>query len=473
MKKIVAACLCVAQLSLASASTYEELLAKAIAADRGLERLSIAEQRAEIAYERSRIAKKAPTVNAATGSVSASLGPDASLSASPSASLTLSGGQTLGVQAPLARSAADFYAKPGFGLGLPIIRGTDDKLVAEETARLALIKARASRSQAEITLEKKLAAAFKKALSQDIELRTARVAEAKAAREFALAVAVDGAEPGGTAYMSLQRSLRSASRSCRDYETKKARALADIRLLLGPGTESELLPLSYPEVDLGRALPGEELCLAAASVRAENGLARLEAAEAERRSSLTANLGAGIGLGSGSVGSENDLGSSGLELSGGLDAVLGASGLKLSSGLSWYPGSNPSVSLSLSWSPKPGRDEELRSEDLSLAEEGRKLALAEALEEARQSGASLEASRSDIAQAGRDAEEDLAFAEAQLAVYAASRDRGLSSESEYGEVLADRDLCAARLRAAELDRITWDIDARALLAGAEAFGESE
>ncbi len=459
------------QLASLPAATYEELIARAISADPGIAQFSIEERQAEIAYERALIARNAPTIELGTGSVSATLSDDSYWSASPTASLTMPDGMALGAQLPTVRYSSGYYAKPKLSLGLPIVRGSDDMLVAVEAARLDREKAESARAQAELSLEGKMAAAFKAELSSEVTLQSSLAAEAKAKREFDQAVAVDGAEPGGTAYMGLQRDLRTATRARRDAEAKKARSLYDLRVLLGPGSEAELMPVSYPAVDMSRALPAPELCLSAARSRAESGLAGLRSAEAERRSTLGAKLGVGYGLGSDAIGTYSELGTSGPDFSGGLEAVLGPSGLKLSGGIDWSPGSPPSANLSLAWSPKPRKDEKLRSEDLALSARSRALGLAEALVDAGKSLAALENSRRDLVQAADDAEEDLSFAQAQLAAYAASRDLGVTSESEYAEVLADRELCAARLRVAELDRITWDIEARALIAGSSAYGE--
>jgi hypothetical protein len=78
--------------------------------------------------------------------------------------------------------------------------------------------------------------------------------------------------------------------------------------------------------------------------------------------------------------------------------------------------------------------------------------------------------RRALVQAARDAEEDLAAAEAQLEAYDSWRSRGLVGDSEYAQALAERDECRARAGSAVLDRMAWSIEARLLAAPAPGGG---
>jgi hypothetical protein len=474
MKKAIAVIASIAQLAFLSANDFDKLLERAVANDRAIALLSLKSAKAEIAFERAALSRSSPSFSLDTGEASATLGGSgASFGAAPSAGITLPKGASFQLAVPIEASSDGAGATPRLDAKLPLVRGRDEKFLAEEAARDLLAAAREERIRAELELEKILAKALKAVLAAESSLQAAIRAEAKQAREFERARTIDGAEPGGTAYMGLQRKEREAARARRDAEAAKAQAMAELRALVGPGGEAELLPATYPEPDMSRPLSAPESSRAAAASRAARRAEARGAAEADKRNSLSATLGAGYGLGRSTPSTVADSGDRGLTMSGGLAAAVGASGLELSCGLAWNAHSGPSATVSLAWSPPPRGDEALRGEDASLAARLREEAYETALGEARRTALALEEERRGLFSAAADAEEDLAFAEAMLAAYSGRRDDGLVSEAEYAEALADRDECLARSRMAILDRITWDIEARLLVAGAEAYGEDQ
>lgn len=460
-----------------AAPSFEALYGRALAADAKSARLSLEEERARIVYARATLARGSPAFSAKTGSLSASLYGSttafstSTFSASPSAELALPSGTTIGLAIPAVAYSSGAYALPRVDLGLPLIKGSDKSLVEAETALRSWRLAKAAVDRAALELERKLATALKAALDAEISLQSALREEAKQEREFERARAVDGAEPGGTAYMSLQRKQREAARTRRDAEAKKTTALTALRDLIGELPGDEALPNDFPEPDMARALPAPEAGYECSNAQDAARLEELSEAQAERRNSVKADLGAGFGLGSSAIGKEDELGTAGLLVSAGIASSLGREGLELSGALAWGPDAGPSLSLTMSWAPKPKGDEALRGRDLALAAALRDRSRAEALAAARSAVAALETSRTDLARAAQYAVEYLSFAEEQRTAYAARLERGIVSQSEYDEVLAERDECAARLRAAKLDRITWDIDARLVFAGAQVFGE--
>jgi hypothetical protein len=450
-----------ASLSAAEALSYEELLMASISADPRIERLSIAEERARIALDRAVLSKDSPSLEARTGEIAASLSSSgASLSGSPGAGYSLPGGAAIGLEIPFSASKESAYARPGLSADIPILRGPDSALLAARRARAAYVEARRSRAIAELELEGEIAAALKKVLDARAAAAKAAREEAGARRDLERAVSVDGASPGGTAYMALERALRSAARARRDARAAEAAALSGLgsaagEAALGDGTS---LPESFPEPDMTIRLPAPADCRAAVRAREEAALARLEADMAERRTTLSAQLGAAYGLG-------DDPGGKGLGLSAGVRAAVGRSGLEAAAGLGWSAGAGPGVKLSLSWKGAPRGEEALRSRDAELAERERELAAARAERDAAEAVEALERRRTSLAESKRDAEEDLAAAEEQLGAYSAWRERGLVGDAEYAEVMAARDECRSRAGSAVLERIAWSVEARLLSAG--------
>lgn len=474
MKKTIASLACIAQLASLSASGYGELLKLALASDSTLRRLSIAEERAGIGYSRSELSRLSPALEAGTGSLSASISGDVlTVAASPSATLGLPGGASIGISSALAASSLGPYAKPSASIGIPLIKGGDDKLVASRKSHNAYAVAKAARERAELELERKLDQALALALKAEASLRSYQRAEAKAARELKRAVDIDGAESGGSAYRALERELRTAARARRDAEASRETALASLRRFFAAPIppDEDFLAIEFPSPSLTAKLPETGSSYAVAAARAAAGLGRLEAEEAARRVVLGANLGASYALGSEAALASANSGVSGLGLSAGLSASLGDLGLTAKTGLAWDAQSGPGLGLSLSWAPKPRGDRELRDRDDALAARTLELDLSDALAAEAADLAALEAKRRGLEEAASDAEEDLAFAEAELEASSKGFEAGLATKVEVDEARAARDECRARLGAAALDRITWTIEARLLTAGAEAFGE--
>jgi len=361
---------------------------------------------------------------------------------------------------PFALSKSDTYAKPGASLSIPLLRGPDEGLVALERARDAYDAARQSRARSELELERRLVAALGSALDLRAASSRAERAEAAALRELERAVRVDGAEPGGLSYMERDRDLRSARRATRDARAAERQALAELRSLVGPSApeDGSIVPGSFPEPDMGLALPSPEAAFAVSRARAAARLEKLAASEAGRETVLGLELGGAYRLGEGATAVDP----AGLDLGAALRAAIGKSGIEVSAGGRWNPGSGPGASLSLSWKPAPRGDGILKSRDLELAARARDADIEDALGEARKAVASLEERRRALADADRDAEEDLKAAEDQEAIYAARRDLGLVGDSEYAEAAAALEECRARSASAVLDRIAWSVDLRLL-----------
>jgi hypothetical protein len=443
----------------AKALTYEELLKAALASDPRIERLSIAERRSGIALDRAGIARDASSFSAESGELSAALsGSGAAISGSPSASYALPGGATIGLSIPFSASPSSSYAKPGLSAGIPILRGPDAAAAAAERARAAREDARRARARAELELEGDLVAALKATLDARAAVSRAAREEAKARREMDRAIALDGASPGGAAYMALDRALRSALRSRRDALAAEARALRGLRSVAGPSAsgDAELVPASFPEPDMALALPAPSECYDAVRARERAALERLDAALAAPATKLSAELDAAYVLGDPSDAAV------GPEFGAGARAAFGRSGIEIAAGAGWKAGSGPSARLSLSWKPPRRGDAALRSRDELLAEEERALSAADAERGARKALADMEERRLALAEAARDADEDLSAAEEQLEAYAAWRDRGLVGDAEYAEVLAARDECRSRAGSAVLERMAWSVEARLL-----------
>lgn len=446
-----------------SASSYEKLLAAALASDPSIERLSASEGRSRIALDRALLDRGSPAFSAGTGEATASFtGSGTVLSAAPNASCEFPGGLSLGIHMPFAISGSASFAKPGASLAIPLLRGPDEGLIALERAREGCESARQARARAELELERRLVASLGAALNRRAAFSRAALAEASALRELERAVQVDGAEPGGLAYMERDRALRSARRVTRDALAAEEAALAELRSLVGPSAPEGpgIVPDSFPEPDMSLALPAPEACYAVLRAEGASRLERLADEEAERRAVLGLELGGSYRLGEGAAAADPE----GLDLSAGLRASLGRSGIELAAGGRWNPDAGPGASLTLTWKGAPRGDEELRRRDRALAERMRAMDARVALGDAQKAVADLEERRRALAEADRDAEEDLAAAEAQEAIYAARRDLGLIGDAEYAQAAAALEECRARSASAVLDRIAWSLDSRLLWA---------
>ncbi|HRY53968.1 MAG TPA: hypothetical protein P5142_05035 [Spirochaetia bacterium] len=441
---------------------YEELLGSALARDPALEALRVEAERAAIALARARLTRDSPVLEAGTGSASAALSDEGTeLYAAPGASLTLPGGARIGASSVLGRGPSGSYASPSLSLGLPILRGRDDEGVAVERAAAAELAARASLSRRRFELEKELLAALKASFAADVGLAAARGAEARARRELDKARTIDGAEPGGLAYRRLERELRSKARASRDAEDALEEALETLAELAGPlpeGPPGEALPLPSAEPDLGAALPAAESSPEVAVAREAARAAAFEAAEAKKRVSLSAELGASYSTSS-YLDSDEDSVLKGSSISGGLKASF--EGLELSLGAARDPDA-PSLGLSLAWKPAPRGARALRDRDEALAARQEAAKVDEALRAARKALARLEAERGRLLAGAEDAAWELGFARDQAAAYSGWRDRGMASDEEYAEVLAALRECESRSRAAFLDRAIWALELRAL-----------
>jgi hypothetical protein len=466
MRKTILGLLCLAMLPALYAASYDELLARALSSDPAMSRLSMEEERAAIARDRSLIAQSATVFTAGSGDIMLSAAESgASFSISPSVQATFPGGASIGVGTTLLASPGAVDAEPSVSVGIPLVRAADTKRVAVAAARNALSAARAARERGALGLERRFDSALTAVFAADAQLRSAARSETEARRALERAVAVDGAQPGGGAYMALERKRRAADRAVRDAEAGRADAMAALRRIFSGSAppDAEILPASWPEPDMAVRLPSEREMYAFAEARAAADLAALTAEENGRRDSVSATVGASAALTTAAA-------SVGLGLSAGLEASLGRSGLGIAGGLSWNS-SGPSASLSLSWAPSPRGDEALRARDDGLAVRLREQGLVETLTRAAAEREALESKRRDLVEAARDAEEDLSFAEAQLATSRLRSEAGLAAETELADAAAEVEECAARVRSAALDRIAWSVDVRLLTAGAGAFGD--
>jgi hypothetical protein len=453
---------------------YEELVGAALDRDSELLLLGIAEERALIASSQARASRDTPALGVSTGSLSLASSPEGlSLSAAPAASLSLPGGSAIEASAPLAFGSSGYYA-PSLGLSLPIVRRGDERVVAAERAEASYAAARYARSKRRAEVEKAVAEALKAAIQAEADGGTARRKVEVAALALEKAQKLDGAQPGGAAFLSLERERKAAERSLRDAEAAKARGLERLALLSGLDRSAGLIPARLPEAPLASSLPAPESLESARSSDEELRIARLAASEAGRTKGLSLKLGAEYAAGLLPYTLSSSL-APGAEL----DAGLGyeTSGISLSFALGYRPdlgegsGPGPTASLSLSWKPAPKGSAALEERDraLSVAEAAAKAAAS--LDSGKSALRDLEYRREDLEASSADVSEDLAAAKEQLALYELWRSRGAVSDSEYREVLAFAAEAESRARLQAVERLIWRIDLEML--GAQAPKEEK
>lgn len=453
---------------------YEELVGAALARDSELRLLGIAEERAAIASGQARASRDRPVFSVSTGSLSlASSSEGLALSAAPSASLSFSGGPSIEASAPFAFGSSGYYA-PSLALSLPIVRRGDELAVAAARAEASYAAARCARSRRRAEVEKAVAEALKAAVQAEADSGTARRKVEVAALALEKARKLDGAEPGGAAFLSLDRERRVAERSLRDAEAAKARGLERLALLSGLARSADLLPAQIPDAPLAASLPAPESLESARSAAGELGVARLAAAEAGRTKGLSLKLGADYAAGLLPYTLASSL-SPGAEF----DAGLGfeGSGLSLSIGLGYRPdlgpgsGPGPTASLNLGWKPAPRGSAALEARDRALSVAEAEAKSEAALDSGRSALRDLEYRREDLEASADDVSEDLRAAKEQLALYELWRSRGAVSDSEYREVLAFAAEAESRARLQAVERLVWRIDLEML--GAEAPKEEK
>ena len=453
---------------------YEELVGAALAHDSELLLLGIAEERALIASRLADMSRDTPALSVSTGSLSlAASAEGTAASASPTASLSFPGGTAIEASAPFAFGAAGYYA-PSLALSLPVVRRGDERLVTAAKAKASYAAAHYARSKRRAEVEKAVAEALKAAIQAEADSGTAGRKMEVAALALEKAQKLDGAQPGGAAFLSLERERRSAARSLRDAEAAKARGLERLAILSGLERSAGLIPDRLPDAPLAASLPAPESLESARSSNEELRIARLAATEAGRTKGLALKLGADYAAGLLPYTLSSSL-SPGAEI----DAGLGyeASGLSLSFALGYRPdlgrgsGPGPTASVSLSWKPASKGSTALEGRDRALSVAEAEARAAAALDVGKSALRDLEYRREDLEASEGDVSEDLVAAKEQLALYELWRSRGAVSDSEYREVLAFAAEAESRARLQAVERLIWKIDLELL--GAEAPKEQE
>lgn len=450
---------------------YDELLEAAVAHDAEYRLLGIAEERALVAMKKAALELESPALALSSGSLGLGFSDGAiSASASPSLSLSVPGYPSLEFSAPFALSPAGGYTAPSLSLSLPLIKKGDEAKVAAARAEASHAAARYARSRRRTEVEKAVAEALREAIKAEAEIGTARRKVEVAALALEKARKLDGAEPGGKAWLTLDRERKVAERGLRDATAARTRGIERLALLSGLDRGSGLLPPELPASPLGPTLPRPESLAAVRSAFTDLDLARLAASESAKERGLKLRLGADY-----ASGLLLDSYSSGLAAGAEIDAGLGyeTDNLAFSFELGWRQGlgadasPGPTMGMSLAFKPGAKGFSALESRDRELLVVEAEARAKAALETARGALRDLEYRREDLEAAAIDIAEDLEAAREELALYGQWRDKGAVSDAEYREVLAFADEAESRARLSAVERLIWSIDLELLGAGTE------
>lgn len=445
----------------ASAASYDELLACAVMLDKELSGLAIAEERAEIAYRRAASARDSTRFDLGIDGIEVGAGDSATqgITARPKASVSFPRGPSFSVEAPVAYDEDGFGAQATLSASLPLLRGPDETLAAAETAELAWIQARWTRESRRLTVEKELAQALKELASDEASVQEAIRAEAKARLAMEQARVIDGASPGGTAYLALERELRVKGSERRSAEAARARRIEALVTLTGRPGPVSVDELDIPIIDLGAPLPAPESTPSALDAMEAMRIAAIAYEEAGRRLTIAAKADGSLG--------DDPLVVSGSSAGGssvGAGIALGYDDVEAQAGLGYRFGSGPTIGGSIAWKPRPRGERSLIERDRALVLELARAEAAKELQAAVRSIGELEFRRHELRRNMQDLAEDLRFAVEQRRVNEAWLDAGIVSDTDYAEVIAFEEGAKARDNEAALERIIWNID-RLLLSG--------
>lgn len=445
----------------ASAASYDELLASAVARDTELAALAIAEERAEIAYLRAVSARDAARFELAIDGIEAgSAGSAAIVSARPKARVTMPRGVSIGVEAPVAYDEDGFCVRAILNASVPIRRGPDETVTDAAIAERAWIQARWARESRRLAVEKELAIALRGLARAEASLQEAIRAEAKARRSMEEAIAIDGASSGGTALLGLERELRvkaSERRAAESSRSSQRESLATLTGLLAPVSVDGL---DIPAIDLDASLPSPESVPSARLAAESARIAAIDYAEAGRRVTLAATVDGSIGDAQSVVSGAASAGGSSL----GAGLALEREDVEARAGLGYRFGTGPTIGGSVAWKPRPRGERSLIERDRELVLDQARAEETKELDAAARAISELEYRRRELKRNMLDLADDLRFAAEQRRVNETWLDAGIVSDTDYAEVLAFEEGAKALDTEAALDRVIWNID-RLLLSG--------
>jgi len=454
----------------ASASSYEELLAAAVTRDKELSIFAIAEERAEIAYRRAVAARDSARFELAIDRIELGTGESAypGVTAKPKASVSVPRGPSFSVEAPIVYDEDGLGAQAILSASIPIRRGPDETVAAAATAEQAWIQARWTRESRRLAVEKELAQALKDLASAEASLQEAIRAEAKALLAMEQARVIDGASPGGTAYLALERELRVKGSERRSAEASRSRLRESLTTLTGlPGPVS-VGGLAIPATDLDAPLPSPESVPSARNAMEATRIAAIAYAEAGRRLTIAARADGSLGDDPLVVSGANAGGSSV-----GAGLALGYDDIEAQAGLGYRFGSGPTIGGSIAWKPRPRGERSLIERDRALVLELASAEETKELDAAARSIGELEYRRHELTRNMLDLSDDLRFAVEQRRVNEAWLGAGIVSDTDYAEVLAFEEGAKARDSEAALERIIWNIDRLLLSGGFPSDGRGE
>ena len=443
----------------ASADSYDELLASAVMLDKELAGLAIAEERAEIAYRRAASARDSARFDLGIDRIEVGSEDSATpgITARPKASVSFPRGPSFSVEAPVAYDEDGFGAQATLSASLPLLRGPDETLAAAETAERTWYQARLARESRRLAVEKGLAQALKELASAEALVQEAIRAESKARLAMEQATVIDGASPGGTAYLALERELRVKGSERRAAEASRSRLRESITTLTGLPGPASVGGLAIPATDLDAPLPRRESVPSAREATEATRIAGIAYAEAGRRLTIAATT-------DGSIGDAPVSGASAGGTSVGAGLALGYDDTEARAGLGYRFGSGPTIGGSIAWKPRPRGERALIERDRALVLDLARAEEAKELAEAARAVDELEYRRHELKRNMVDLADDLRFAAEQRRVNEAWLDAGIVSDTDYAEVLAFEEGAKARDSEAALERVIWNID-RLLLSG--------
>ncbi len=441
---------------------YKTLLDSYMSNDRQLKELAVSYEQAELNYAKTLI-QNGTNASFSSGNMNAKISEtDTSVSVSPSASVSLPAlnNSQVKLSTPLGfsfGSAGNSFSVNGAGVSLQ----TDIISSAKDKRAVTLIKADRSLEEAKrrlearkLAVEKEFLSALKNLYNSKLTLISKRNSLISKQKDVS-SLEAQGFEKTSARYRTAQLSYQSALRDAEVQERSFDKALVNFAL-----------KCSLETVSLDFDLPDEELLMMESfnkelfkELESSTWTHYVNSLSRDAASPLTLSADAGYALSYKEVKEEAQITNS---VSTGLS--LKYNGLNISAGVQLPVENlkNPSMSLSLSWSPSEKKLASFSAEEDDLAVQQEILSIESALDSYENTLTDKEKSREDLIwQMEKNTE--------QLAMYADLKDdmknwyeKGLINTSDYEESVTNYENALAQIKITQIDKLLYNIEVKSL-----------
>lgn len=425
----------------APALDYSLLVRQALEADPVVKTLEIDLRRAEVDLGLARLARAPAWGLGVEGSAEVgSTSP--TWSANPQTTLEWPQGPRWSLGLPV-KFADQRAVTPTLGLTLPLVSGPAP--LDELALRVAADRARRALRDRRLEVERRLVEGLSGLYRSWAALSEARRKHLGAQADLDRAVALDGAVPGGRAYLDGERAVRLAGRELQRAQSAYQKSRNEVTLLGISGLSDAAPHLVFPPADLGTPLPDPQQVVGVVQANDDVDLAVARAREARKTTKASVSWAGGY-----------DLEGAALDLSSGLQ--WSNEDWATSLGLGWGPTTGTRLDVSMTWKPRSGARVALDAEARMLEDLSHDADRAQAHDDALRALAALEQRRDELLSSAEHLEEDLRWARDQASRYGEWRRAGLVTATEAQEVEAVLVSVEAEVVLQTLDTLGWNLD---------------